>query len=177
MSNRIRSLLGIAFIVSLATPGTPSAKEARYRSETDEGEQQTSEEEQTSGEEQASEEQASEEQASEEQQSPEEQQTSQLSVKQGLFCASGTFSGVLEGHITLGGVTYEVAPEAAIYEIAKGVAEQGMIVNERAIYVSGKMLGDTPTVFTVIVRPPAKGNLLSSDSSSRVHVLSPGAPQ
>ena len=87
-------------------------------------------------------------------------------LKAQTFATTLEFSGPLQGEIATAGGVVRIAPDVFIYELGNGVLSPGSFVSHRMLYVNGIMVGGTPVVTHVIVRP-AVDNSRATDGTSR----------
>lgn len=90
---------------------------------------------------------------------------------------SGQYTGMLGGEILLGGNSYQLAPDAIIYEIGNGFLPAGTVVANRYVFLSGTKSGDTNLVDLVIVRPASDSWPDRSDPATHIHLLDTAAMQ
>jgi hypothetical protein len=114
-------------------------------------------------------------QASADRRSVRENARARLKVE--TFATTLEFSGPLQGDIATESGVVRLAPDVFIYELGNGVLSPGSFVDHRMIYVSGVMVGGTPVITHVLVRPPAAASSAADGTSPNVSEASGQGPR
>lgn len=93
------------------------------------------------------------------------------------FSVSGFFTGAVASGMVVNGTGLQLAPEAVVYEIGRGVVPQGTFFRDRMVCLSGTQVGNTLLVRSVMVRPPVDARILAGDASNGIREKDPNSPR